>query len=284
VTTPPRLFLVGVSATLSRFDGLKLGAALDHIVYHRDYVEMIEDKWLADVIFTTVKSHVDLSKVRASSSGDYHVQNLSLACNTPQTNDLTVRSWLARAKDRRATLVFCVDTAHVIDLTQTFRKHGIDARYVLGSTELELRAQTLRDFKGGHFPVLLNCGVFTEGTDIPNIDCILLARPTKSRNLLIQMIGRGMRLHVGKQNCHIIDMVASLDVGVSTIPTLFGLDPDSVIREATVDNLKALSRDIEGKGALADLSQQPLSDRNLIDHVTVTDYDSIEDLEKISTS
>ena len=77
--------------------------------------------------------------------------------------------------------------------------------------------------------MLVNCGVFTEGTDIPNIDCVLLARPTKSRNLLVQMIGRGMRLHPGKINCHIIDMIGSIERGIVTVPTLMGLDPDEIL-------------------------------------------------------
>ena len=64
--------LVGVSATFSRFDGLKLGAAIDEIVYHRDYVNMIADKWLTDVVFTTVESSANLSKVKSGAFGDFH--------------------------------------------------------------------------------------------------------------------------------------------------------------------------------------------------------------------
>ena len=87
--------------------------------------------------------------------------------------------------------------------------------------------------------MLVNCGIFTEGTDIPNIDCILLARPTRSRNLLVQMIGRGMRLSPGKTDCHVIDMIASVKThGVVTTPTLFGLDPNEVVSKETADVLR----------------------------------------------
>ena len=87
--------------------------------------------------------------------------------------------------------------------------------------------------------MLVNCGIFTEGTDIPNIDCILLARPTRSRNLMVQMIGRGMRLSPGKKDCHVIDMVGSVKTqGVVTTPTLFGLDPTEVVSEETADGLR----------------------------------------------
>ncbi|KAJ5665415.1 ATP-dependent helicase IRC3 [Penicillium maclennaniae] len=230
--------LVGVSATFSRFDGLKLGAAIDHIVYHKDYVDMIGDKWLADAVFTTVKSEANLSNVRKDQFGDFASGSLSKAVNTVNTNNITVRAWMANAQGRKSTLVFCVDVEHAKELTATFREHGVDARYITATTPKTTRAKQLDAFRKQEFPVLLNCGLFTEGTDIPNIDCVLLARPTRSKNLLIQMIGRGLRLFPGKKDCHIIDMVASLATGVLTTPTLFGLHPDEVLDKSTVTELR----------------------------------------------
>ncbi|KAI9850188.1 MAG: hypothetical protein M1838_005997 [Thelocarpon superellum] len=273
--------LVGVSATLSRFDGLRLGAAIDHIVYHKDYVDMIHEKWLSDVIFTTVRSHVDLSHVRKGAHGDFQPGDLSRAVNTAQTNELTVRAWLARAGERRSTMVFCVDVAHVRALTDEFRRHGIDARYVTGRTAKDERAQRLDDFRAGTYPVLLNCGVFTEGTDIPNIDCVVLARPTKSRNLLVQMIGRGMRLHPGKKNCHVLDLVASLTAGIVTIPTLFGLDPSELVEQADVPTMMQLEKRRAANTSSPAPTTLPSSrteDRVVPRTITMTDYDSVVDL------
>lgn len=96
--------------------------------------------------------------------------------------------------------------AHVRHLTDAFQAAGVDARCVVSGTKDIERAQLIAEFKARKFPVLLNCGqfvlfeillvlivfltaVFTEGTDIPNIDCVLVARPTKSRNLYTQMVG-----------------------------------------------------------------------------------------------
>ncbi|OMP82191.1 putative mitochondrial ATP-dependent helicase irc3 [Diplodia seriata] len=275
--------LVGVSATFSRFDGKKLGTVIDHVVYHRDYVQMIEDKWLSDVIFTTVSSKADISKVELGANGDFHTGALSQAINTDETNEITVRSWLAKASDRKSTLVFCVDLAHLTDLTATFRRHGIDAKYVTGDTPNKIRAERIDQFKWKEYPVLLNCGVFTEGTDIPNIDCVILARPTRSRNLLIQMIGRGMRLHSEKENCHIIDMVATLETGIITTPTLLGLDPDAVLEQTSADDAKKIKerkekekiRDQELAQVRPDASSGPVQVRS---KVTITEYSSIHEL------
>lgn len=273
--------LVGVSATMSRFDGLRLSDAIDHIVYHKDYVDMIGQKWLSDVLFTTVNSTANVSRVKKGSTGDFQLGHLSRAVNTEEINEITVRAWMERAADRKSTLVFCVDLAHVSDLTAAFRRHGIDARIVTGDTHKRIRSDRLDSFKSGEFPVLLNCGVFTEGTDIPNIDCILLARPTKSRNLLVQMIGRGMRLHHDKNNCHVIDMVSSLEAGVVSTPTLFGLDPDTLVKEASVEEMKSSQerKELEeSREQRAEVKNPSLPKQGSPRTLTFTDYDSIYDL------
>lgn len=273
--------LVGVSATFSRFDGLRLGAAIDEIVYHKDYVDMIGEKWLSDVVFTTVESTADISKVRSGANGDFQPGELSQVVNTDQINEIIVRSWLAKAAARKSTLVFCVDLAHVAGLTQAFRRHGIDARFVTGDTPKVERGDRLDAFKNGEFKVLVNCGVFTEGTDIPNIDCVVLARPTRSRNLLVQMIGRGMRLHPGKTNCHIIDMVSSLETGIVTTPTLFGLDPSQLVDEASVDAMRILKSREEAQKVREEITSAVKPTPSSIDgnsNVTFIEYESVLDL------
>ena len=281
--TPDSPALVGVSATFSRFDGLRLGSVIDHVVYHKDYVDMIGEKWLSDVMFTTIKSKANLSTVRAGKDGDFQTGQLSRAVNTDQSNEITVKAWLSEAGTRQSTLVFCVDIKHVTSLTSTFRNHGIDARYITGATKKSIRGERLDSFKRREFPVLLNCGVFTEGTDIPNIDCVLLARPTKSRNLLVQMIGRGMRLYPGKDSCHVIDMVASLETGIVTVPTLFGLDPSEIATQSTSSELRdRKERQIEeartmstNPAVAASFSQQPDISNVRLD---MTHYDTVHDL------
>lgn len=266
--------LVGVSATFSRFDGLRLGTVIDHLVYHKDYVDMIGEKWLSDVMFTTVKSKADLSHLKDGKDGDFKTSQLSAAVNTDINNDITVKAWMDEAHDRKSTLVFCVDVGHVRNLTATFRKYGIDAHYITGQTKKRARGERLDAFKNRDFPVLVNCGVFTEGTDIPNVDCVLLARPTKSRNLLVQMIGRGMRLYPGKKDCHVIDMVASLETGIVTVPTLFGLDPSEVVKSAGVKDLKELKSQKAQAQASAGSSGTVHGDHKL----DITHYDSVHDL------
>jgi len=108
--------------------------------------------------------------------------------------------------ERKSTLVFCVNIDHVHALTKTFRDFGIDARGVDSQTNITERKSLISQFKQGEFPILVNCGlstlarqimlvhllrkiaILTEGTDIPNIDCVVVARPTRSPNLYAQMV------------------------------------------------------------------------------------------------
>ncbi|KAF9568440.1 P-loop containing nucleoside triphosphate hydrolase protein [Agrocybe pediades] len=222
--------IIGFSATFGRHDGLALGSIFEQIVYHRPFSEMIQEAWLCDVRFTTVKAKMNLREVSVNSAtGDYSPTSLARIINSETMNELVVKAWLDRAASRKSTLIFCVNVAHVQALTQTFRRFGIDARYLTAKTPVLERKTLVQSFRDGEFPVLVNCAILTEGADIPNIDCVVIARPTRSRNLFSQMIGRGMRLspNTGKTDCRIIDFVDTDERlgGLVTSPTLFGLDP-----------------------------------------------------------
>jgi ATP-dependent helicase IRC3 len=161
-----------------------------------------------------------------SRTGDYNPTSLAQVINTPVVNRLVVQAWLDRAgnlqqsprrfnrfivfiANRKSSLVFCVNLAHVRELTCVFREAGIDARYITSKTPAAEREALISSFKVGEFSVLVNCGecipysrnypseyhvswlaILTEGADIPNIDCVLVARPTRSRNILAQMVRR----------------------------------------------------------------------------------------------
>lgn len=276
-TDQRRIPIIGFSATFSRHDGLALGRVFDRIVYHRDFLEMIDEQWLCPVRFTSIRSNLDLSAVKVSStSGDFLPRSLASFTNISPVNRLIVRSWLDRAADRRSTLVFCIDVQHVIDLTAEFREAGIDARYLHGGTSMKERKQLLEDFKQGHYKVLVNCAILTEGFDLPQIDAVLLARPTRSRNLFSQMIGRGLRLspQTGKKDCLVLDLVGTIERGVICTPTLFGLDPEEQIEGMSLEELKERAEEASQRGAgLA------LDDYDDPTRITFVDYASPHELQ-----
>lgn len=273
--------IIGFSATFARHDGLALSRVFDRIVFHRDFLSMIDEQWLCPVRFTSIRSDLDLSKVAISkATGDFTPRSLSQQTNTPAINRLIVRTWLDRAAGRRSTLIFCADVAHTIDLTTEFRQAGVDARYLHGGTTAKERKQLLEGFKQGAFNVLINCAILTEGFDLPQIDTVVLAKPTRSRNLFSQMIGRGLRQSpsTDKLDCLVLDLVGSIDRGVVCTPTLFGLDLEDVIDGATLDELKKTAGERKGLGS------QEKGDGTIEDvdpeKVTFIDYESPHELQQ----
>lgn len=274
--------IFGFSATFSRHDGLALGSVFERIVYHRDFLDMIKEEWLCNVRFTTVKANIDLRGITINThSGDFNATSLAHVINTETINKLVVQTWLDRADgDRKSTVVFAVNVAHVRELTKTFQSAGVDARYMYAGTPIPERNALIDGFKAGAFPVLINCALLTEGTDIPNIDCVVIARPTRSRNVFLQMIGRGMRLspNTGKQDCHVIDFVDSTNriAGIVNAPTLFGLNPETIVDDASVQELEARA-EAANREELSVPHTDPTGDNRLSvpdpKSVTYVDYD-----------
>lgn len=120
--------------------------------------------------------------------------------------------------------MFAINVAHVYGLAKSFENiTGISPKIITGKTETYERAQILSDFATGHVPIIINCGVLTEGTDLPRTDCVLLARPTCNSSLYIQMIGRGLRTHPEKSDCLVLDVIDKMKSpkrSLVTFPTL----------------------------------------------------------------
>lgn len=161
---------------------------------------------------------------------------------------------------------------------------GIDARYLHGGTAVAERRRLLEDFRSGLFPVLVNCSILTEGADVPSIDCVLLARPTRSRNIFSQMIGRGLRLSPksGKKDCLILDVVGSIEKGVVCVPTLFGLDVTEDIEDEDLFSLRQKGLDLNPSNLEEDPALTSGSPTSLEDpsKVTYVDYDDPWELHK----
>ena len=226
-------FLVGVTATPNRTDGVGLEYVFDDIPYSKSIREMMEEGWLANIVGKRVGTGTDISTVKTY-KGDYQEKALSVAVNTPERNALAVEAYQDYAlAENRPTLVFAVDVEHTLDLTEEFRSAGISADFVVGDkSKMERsREEIIADFKLGATQVLVNCMVLTEGFNHPEIGCVIFARPTKSALLYTQMLGRGTRIAEGKENLIAIDLVDISKAGVVSTNTFFGLPPALALGE-----------------------------------------------------
>ncbi len=217
-----RKLLVGFTATPKRGDGQGLDRVFEEIVFSRTLPEMIASGYLVPASGYRVETSVDLSQVRIR-MGDFVSSQLSEAVNIKERNDLVVEIFKKYLADRR-TLCFCVDVAHTHSLAEAFRSAGVPVASITGEMEPAKRRDALKSFSEGRVQVLTNCMVLTEGYDESSVSGIIIARPTRSSLLYIQMIGRGTRLHPGKRDLMIIDLVdVTKDHSLVTLPSLFGL-------------------------------------------------------------
>jgi superfamily II DNA or RNA helicase len=198
-------FLVGFTATPRRGDHQGLGDVFQEVCYARDMREMINDGFLAPVTGWRIDTDLSLDQVQRR-RGEFVESQLARVVNTPERNALVIRAWRELAPGRR-TIVFCVDVTHARDMHRAFSDAGIRAGAVWGNLPREERRAALERFSLGEIDVITNCNLLTEGFDEPRVDCVVMARPTQSKLLYAQMLGRGTRLHTDKSDLLVLDVV-----------------------------------------------------------------------------
>jgi superfamily II DNA or RNA helicase len=202
---------LGVTATPDRADGAALGEVFETLAFRYEMRAAIRDGWLAPIAARrVVLDSVDLDTVKTR-AGDFAQNELAEIMGEAKALRGVVVPLLELARDRK-TIVFAVDVAHahaLADLLNEYRPGS--ARAVDGTTDEDKREAVLHDFAAGEFQFLVNCALFTEGFDEPSIACVAMCRPTKSRALYVQCIGRGTRQspETGKRDCLVLDFAGN---------------------------------------------------------------------------
>jgi superfamily II DNA or RNA helicase len=197
-------YLIGFTATPRRGDKQGLGEVFEEVCYARDMREMIAERYLCPITGWRVDTDLSLDNVKVR-HGDFIESQLARVVNMPLRNSLLVKAYRDFAPGRRA-IVFCVDVAHAKDVHRAFAEAGIRAAPVWGELSRDQRRSTLAAFSAGEIDVVTNCNVLTEGFDEPRVACVIMARPTKSKLLYAQMVGRGTRLDPSKKDLVVIDV------------------------------------------------------------------------------
>lgn len=209
----PRL-LLGFTATPNRADGARLNDAFSEIIFQRDLKWGIKNGYLSDILCRRVDIGYDLTGV-STRCGDYAPGELDEAMS--DTSDAIAEAYEKYAKG--ATLIFAVSVRHANEIASKIP----GAVVVTGKTEN--RAEIIERFSKREIPCIVNCMVFTEGTDIPLVETVIIARPTKSDSLYAQMVGRGLRLHPDKEKLILIDCVGVTGTAnLCTAPSLLGIN------------------------------------------------------------
>jgi len=215
--------VVGFTATPERSDSDSLDDVWDEIVYARSLLDMIGEGYLSDLRGVQVPlADFDLSTVKVT-AGDYQAEDLGKAMRAARAPEQTATAILEHARDRK-TIVFCPTVDLAAQTAAAMRDAGIKTAHIHGDTPPDERRQLLDDFAAGRLQAVTNVDVLTEGYDEPSVDCIAIAAPTRSRIAYVQRVGRGTRLHPGKDHCLVLDLVSvSDDIKLQSLPAIFGL-------------------------------------------------------------
>lgn len=193
--------VLGVTATPDRSDMRNLGSYFDSLAYEYSLVQAIKEGYLSKIKALTIPLSLDLSNV-SMSAGDFKASDVGTALDPylEQIADKMVK----QCADRK-TVVFLP----LVKTSQKFRDilnaKGFRAAEVNG--ESKDRSEVLEDFEKDRYNVLCNSMLLTEGWDCPSVDCVVVLRPTKVRALYSQMVGRGTRLHPGKEELLLLDFL-----------------------------------------------------------------------------
>ncbi len=200
----PDAFVLGVTATSDRLDKQNIEDIFGEPIFSASIIDMVQEGYLCDLRAIAIRTQVNLDDLHTQ-AGDYKVDELETMIDTPERNNRIVEAYQEHCSGRQA-LCFSVTVAHAWNLNTAFSNAGIASAVVSGTTPADERARILSEYEKGKINVVCNCAVLTEGYDAPQTSCIIMARPTQSRALYVQSIGRGTRLAPSKNDCIILDI------------------------------------------------------------------------------
>lgn len=227
----PDIRIVGLTATPYRLDTGRLDEgpdALFEIAYEYNVGDAIDEGYLAPLVTKATSSHLDVTGV-GTRGGEYIPGELQRRVDRNDLNEAVVGEVIAKAGDRRSWLFFCSGVEHSRHIAEILQQRGVSCGVIHAKTDKEERRAIIADFKAGRLQALASMNVLTTGFNAPGVDLIAMLRPTQSRGLYIQMVGRGTRLAPGKDDCLVLDFARNIE-------THGPIDVDRQVRKFVCDD------------------------------------------------
>ena len=198
-------FTLGLTATPDRHDGQSLIEIFQNCAHRLELEEAIERGLLVPIRCVRVKTNIDLSKIRYNGV-DYRSRDLGEILLIPDRDRLIVDTYLNHAQGKRA-VCFCINVDHSENVANAFNQKGVKAAHVSGRMGEQQRQQILDAYRAGDIQILCACDILNEGWDSPETEVLLMARPTLSKVVYVQQLGRGTRKAAGKECLLVFDFI-----------------------------------------------------------------------------
>ena len=198
-------FVLGLSATPERSDGEDMLELFQNIAHKMDLETAVKRGILAPVRCIRVKTDIDLSEVRINGI-KYNSQDLESKLFIPERNQLIVDTYVTYVSGRK-TVIFCASVKHAEEISALLKCRGVNAASVSGRDRVKERDRILNEYEHGDIDVLCACDLLNEGWDSPRTEVLFMARPTMSKTIYMQQLGRGTRKCEGKTDLLVFDFV-----------------------------------------------------------------------------
>jgi superfamily II DNA or RNA helicase len=195
--------LLGCTATPERLDGQALLKIFETMSFDRNLYDLIQEGYLCDIEAYKIKTGCKISA--RTINADFMPIELN-RLDIDSRNNIILNTFEEHCKDKK-TLIFCLSINHALKMANCLKDKGYSAEAIYGDMTRDTRRDILGRFKSGQTKILTNCQLLTEGFDEPTIEALIIARPTKSKSLYCQMIGRGVRKIEGiKDLCYLYEL------------------------------------------------------------------------------
>ena len=198
-------FILGLTATPERSDGEDMLELFQNVAHKMDLKTAVERGVLVPIRCIRVKTNIDLTDVRINGI-KYNSQDLESKLFIPERNQLIVDTYLKYVNGKK-TVIFCASVDHAAEIAKLLRDNGVKAEAVSGRDRVEIRDKILKDYETGSTNVLCACDLLNEGWYSPHTTVLFMARPTMSKTIYMQQLGRGTRRCPGKDDLLVVDFV-----------------------------------------------------------------------------
>ncbi len=204
----PEARFLGLTATPCRLNRTRFTDLFDVLLTSHSIGQFIREGWLSLFDYYSIKADSEEQRIidsleKRGADGDY-IRQRSL--NKRSSIERLYES-VCRYAEGKKGIVYAINIDHAHNIAEYYLEHGVNAVAIDSRTPIEVRRQTVEDFKAGCIKIMVSVDLFSEGFDCPDVEFIQMARPTLSLAKYLQMVGRGLRKSEGKETCVMIDNV-----------------------------------------------------------------------------
>lgn len=226
----PAVQILGLTATPFRLDsGNLVPKTFNGICYEYSIIDAIKQGYLCEVVSAPVETHMRADGVHKR-GGEYIAGELERAVDKDHLTRAAVQEIIKYGADRKSWLIFAAGNTHAKHITEILIENGVQAECLTQETQKKERSSMIDRHRSGQLKCIVNNMILTTGYNNRILDLIACLRPTQSKGLWVQMAGRGMRVHEGKENCLLLDFGRNLD------------------RHGPIDKIKGEDKDGKGQG------------------------------------